>query len=1090
MVSVFMALTILLFSIISSMPAVFSQQVPPNYFVYGNVTNSTGGLVPAGVTVYIDDTDIPTTVTDDTDANGFYQRDIGSFAIPGLAIGHHFTVNATHQGESGSSSFVFDPVTNPTQRCEIQLGEAAPAAPSVTVIYPNGGEGFLPGASVVVSARATDNTQVASVVFNYSSNGGTTWEAIGAGSIVSGNATDGIWNATWDTTGLTKGSYLIKATATDTSGSTGLPDTSNSIFYILGVTTITVTPSPKILNIGETQQFSATAKDQLVNTLAGITFTWSSSDTYIGTINATGLFTAKHSGTTTVSAVNDSVTGTAIVTVLANGSISGKVTDSVTGTGISGVTVTADGISTQTAAKGYYTISLNAGTYTVSTSKSGYISQTQTGVTVTSGEPTTGVDFALVRDYVEIALKAGETTTKVGNINGNISFNLTVTNHGDPATYGITNSSTDARVFIEPTTTGLLLDGGEKCILVNINASINGSYPVTISAINSSKSANIKIVALALNASADGITTGDSTQNNSELLNGTIVQNNSVVNDSAVTSSVVDNSTVTDDATVTDSFISEGSTVTGGEVTNSAVINATITNSTTVTESKVENSVATNTEITGESEVLEGSDITGGTIASSTVTNVTANNTDITAGSVVENTVVIGGAIASSNVTSSTAASTTVTGSTLVGVTATGCTIDDVTLENIELESATVTNVSGEATIKGGTSAKVNTSGEGGVEVHFENVYEDIPVEDLVKNQTIPDVVPANMAVNTTPAEAKKVGASLSVNSSVGGNVTISKCGINPGGSTFALQGFSGDITGDYLHIDSTVPKGTSMSVTLEIYYGTSEPGDDKRIVWYNEDTEAWESKVTTKVQKADGWYLSTTLDHLSIFAIAMTTAAAAPVTAVTAPGGGVRAAPPINVPIDPETGAITSTTTLTVEKASLTIPEGTIVEDAEGNPLVTSITTLHTPSTAKTVGAITAYDFGPSGTRFSPPIDLVIEYDPADIPAGFSESDLVVKMYDGTAWIDLDTTVYPDANTATAKVSHFTIFALFAAPPAVVTPTAVPTAKPTIPPVTPIPTPPVVPPVKRPWGLIIGIIIAVIVVGAAAYYFYTKKKA
>jgi hypothetical protein len=212
--------------------------------------------------------------------------------------------------------------------------------------------------------------------------------------------------------------------------------------------------------------------------------------------------------------------------------------------------------------------------------------------------------------------------------------------------------------------------------------------------------------------------------------------------------------------------------------------------------------------------------------------------------------------------------------------------------------------------------------------------------------------------------------------------------------------------------------------------------------------------------------------------------------------GGGARVvAPPINVPVDPTTGEITSTTSLTVEKATLTIPAGIIVKDVAGSPLATSITTMHTPTTAKTVGAIAAYDFGPSGTTFSKPIDLVIEYDPAEIiPAGFSESDLVIKMYDGTAkaWIDLDTSVDTAAHTATARVSHFTIFALFAtapvAPPPVITPTPIPTVPPAVTP-TATPIPPVVPPAKLPWGLIIGIIIALIVVGAAAYYFYTKKK-
>jgi hypothetical protein len=209
----------------------------------------------------------------------------------------------------------------------------------------------------------------------------------------------------------------------------------------------------------------------------------------------------------------------------------------------------------------------------------------------------------------------------------------------------------------------------------------------------------------------------------------------------------------------------------------------------------------------------------------------------------------------------------------------------------------------------------------------------------------------------------------------------------------------------------------------------------------------------------------------------------------VYAPGGAAYRPPVMNVPVDPATSAVRSTTILTVEKATLTVPEGTIVKDAAGNPLATSITMLYTPATAERIGAITAYEFGPSGTTFSPPIDLVIAYDPANIPAGYSESDLVIKMYDGTKWVDLATTVNTVAHTATAKVSHFSVFALFAAPPVAPPPTPTPTPTPTIPPVTPTPTPPVKPPVKIPWGLIIGIVIAVIILAGVAYYFYTKKR-
>ena len=258
-------------------------------------------------------------------------------------------------------------------------------------------------------------------------------------------------------------------------------------------------------------------------------------------------------------------------------------------------------------------------------------------------------------------------------------------------------------------------------------------------------------------------------------------------------------------------------------------------------------------------------------------------------------------------------------------------------------------------------------------------------------------------------------------------------------------------------------------------------------ITLYQFSGGAWNAITATYIDTVgtDARY-SATVSHFSVFAIGGT--AAAVVTPPTGGGGGAYQPPIVVIPHVDSTGAVTSTTTLTKEKATLTIPVGTIVKDAAGNPLSTSITMVYTKTTADSIGAITAYDLGPSGTTFAPAIDLAISYDTADIPAGMSESDLLIRMYDGTKWVDLVTTVDTTAHIATAKVSHFTIFALFAAVPKEVptppiTPTPLPTVAPTI-------TPPVEE-VKRPWGLIIGIIIAVVIVGAAAYYYYyTKKKA
>jgi hypothetical protein len=334
--------------------------------------------------------------------------------------------------------------------------------------------------------------------------------------------------------------------------------------------------------------------------------------------------------------------------------------------------------------------------------------------------------------------------------------------------------------------------------------------------------------------------------------------------------------------------------------------------------------------------------------------------------------------------------------------------------------------------------------------------------------------------------------------------------------SGFAVMGAGGDISPPAAISDLTTSNPTSSSITLT----WTAPGDDGMIgtahaydIRYSTSliTDAnWATAIPASGEPApltagtpetftvSGLNPSTTYyfaiktsdevpneSPLSNVASGTTSAAAAAVPI----GGGGAAAPAINVPVNPVTGAVRSTTTLTAGRGTLTILEGTIVRDANGNPLSTSIAALSVPTTAATVGAIAAYDFGPSGTTFSPPIDLVIAYDPAALAAGVSETDLVIRMWDGTTWIDLATTINTVTHTATAKVPHFTVFALFAAPPIAPppTPTPMPVVTPTPPPVTPVPTPtppfPVVPTVA-----IIAIVV-VVIIAAVAYVVLRRKR-
>lgn len=82
------------------------------------------------------------------------------------------------------------------------------------------------------------------------------------------------------------------------------------------VESVSVTPATTaIVSLGATQQFSAAARDGSGNTLAGVSFTWSSSDEDCATVNTSGLVTAVGNGVATISAAAAGTNGGATVTV-------------------------------------------------------------------------------------------------------------------------------------------------------------------------------------------------------------------------------------------------------------------------------------------------------------------------------------------------------------------------------------------------------------------------------------------------------------------------------------------------------------------------------------------------------------------------------------------------------------------------------------------------------------------------------------------------------------------------------------------------------------------------------------------------------
>jgi len=206
---------------------------PQAVSVWGLVTYDNSTVVPDGWNVSIEDLDSdqpgePWNTTTDyatwgATGHNYY---VGGSAITGDRL--QVTVISPDMEYTGTATGT---VVGAGLQDEINVTVYGPT--TVTVVYPNGGEEITIGTSVDVSADVVGGSDVTSVVFEYSSDNGGSWNSIGSGTLVSGTVTDGTWNATWDTLGLPVGNeYLVKANATDSGGLSG-EDQSDSTFSLV-----------------------------------------------------------------------------------------------------------------------------------------------------------------------------------------------------------------------------------------------------------------------------------------------------------------------------------------------------------------------------------------------------------------------------------------------------------------------------------------------------------------------------------------------------------------------------------------------------------------------------------------------------------------------------------------------------------------------------------------------------------------------------------------------------------------------------------------------------------------------------------------
>ena len=83
----------------------------------------------------------------------------------------------------------------------------------------------------------------------------------------------------------------------------------------LAVAVVTISPTTSNVNVGATQQLSATLTDVQGAVLIGRAIAWNTSDATKATVSNTGLVTGVAAGVVTISATSEGKTGSATVSV-------------------------------------------------------------------------------------------------------------------------------------------------------------------------------------------------------------------------------------------------------------------------------------------------------------------------------------------------------------------------------------------------------------------------------------------------------------------------------------------------------------------------------------------------------------------------------------------------------------------------------------------------------------------------------------------------------------------------------------------------------------------------------------------------------
>ena len=203
----------------------------------------------------------------------------GSGLVTGRAAGFA-AITATCEGKSGSAAVT---VAAPPPAAVASVS-VSPASASVSV-----------GQTVQLAATPKDANG------NPLTGRTVTWS--------SGNSGVATVSASGIVTGVSPGAATITAASEGKSGTAAVTVSS------VPVASVAVSPTSASVSVGQTVQLAATPQDANGNPLTGRTVTWSSGNTAVATVSASGLVTGVSAGAATITAASEGQSGSAAITV-------------------------------------------------------------------------------------------------------------------------------------------------------------------------------------------------------------------------------------------------------------------------------------------------------------------------------------------------------------------------------------------------------------------------------------------------------------------------------------------------------------------------------------------------------------------------------------------------------------------------------------------------------------------------------------------------------------------------------------------------------------------------------------------------------